>query len=78
MSTLKEMVSGGKEVKFTHFRRNELWYITDCGFQFAVPADPKEISDASFQATEKAMLMMRYIRKQLDANEAGRKAELTA
>lgn len=70
MSTLKEMVSGGKQVTFSHFRRNQLWYTTECGFQFAVPA--VDVGDATFNATEKAMLMMRYIRNQLAENEAGR------
>ena len=63
------MVSGDKRVKFTHFRRNELWYVTECGFAFAVPAI--DVGDATFNSEERAMLMMRYIRKQLDANAAG-------
>jgi hypothetical protein len=54
MSTLKQMVSDGKQVTFSHFRRNELWYTTECGFQFAVPVS--DVGDATFNSTEKAML----------------------
>lgn len=70
MSTLKELVAGGKRVKFIHFRRNELWYTTDCGFEFPVPID--DVGDATFLADDKAMLFMRYIRKHLEAIEKGK------
>lgn len=53
---------------FTHFRRNQLWYITECGFQFAVPVE--DVGDATFNVEERAMLMMRYIRKQIEDNRA--------
>jgi len=66
---IKSMVSGDKKVQFTHFRRNELWYKTECGFAFAVPAS--DVGDATFNQEERAMLMMRYIRKQIDANKIG-------
>lgn len=66
---IKEMVKGDKKVHFTHFRRNELWYVTECGFAFAVPAS--DVGDATFNHEERAMLLMRYIRKQIEANKAG-------
>lgn len=69
-NNLKEMVKGDKTVVFTHFRRNELWYKTDCGFAFAVPAS--DVGDATFNAEERAMMLMRYIRKQIKANEEGK------
>jgi hypothetical protein len=68
-NNLKEMVKGDKTVVFTHFRRNELWYKTDCGFAFAVPAS--DVGDATFNQEERAMLMLRYIRKQIATNAAG-------
>jgi hypothetical protein len=71
---IKEMVKGDKKVRFTHFRRNELWYVTDCGFAFAVPAS--DVGDATFNMEERAMLLMRYIRKQLAANKAGMEESL--
>jgi hypothetical protein len=69
MTTIKEMVKDGKTVKFSHYRHNQLWYKTDCGFQFAVPVS--DIGDASFHAEERAITLMRYIRKQMDVNKEG-------
>lgn len=67
---IKSMVKDGKKARFTHYRHNELWYETECGFAFAVPVS--DIGDATFLAEDKAMMLMRYIRKQVAANEAGR------
>lgn len=63
MSTLKEMVSSGKTVRFAFYRAKELWYVTECGFEFPVPID--DVGDATFLASDKALLFMRYIRKHL-------------
>lgn len=41
MSTLKSLVSDGKLVHFQFYRKGDLWYKTDDGFEFAVP-----VSDA--------------------------------
>lgn len=67
---IKDMVNGGKAATFTHFRRGILWYKTEDNFAFGVPVE--DVGDATFQAEEKAILLMRYIRKQLEDNEAGR------
>lgn len=61
--SIKEMVKGGKRVKFVHYRAKELIYETECGFQFPVPIS--DCGEATFLAEDKAMLFMRYIRKQL-------------
>lgn len=63
MSSIKEMVSTGKVVRFSFYRAKELWYVTECGFEFPVPID--DVGDATFMATDKAILFMRYIRKHL-------------
>lgn len=60
--TLKDYVKDGKMVSFSHYFDGSLWYETDDGFVFPVP----DIGTATFQKTEKALLMMRYIRKHLD------------
>lgn len=60
---IKDMVSNGKKVKFTFYKNNELWYITECGFTFPVPID--DCGDGVFLAEDKAMLFMRYIRKHI-------------
>lgn len=61
--TLTEMVKN-KTVKFKYYRENELWYVTEDGFEFPVPISDTGL--AVFQAEDKAMLFMRWIRKQLD------------
>ena len=69
MSTLKELVSGDKQVHFQFYRKGELHYATDDGFNFVVPVS--DAGDATFLASDRAMLFMRYIRKQLEANAEG-------
>jgi len=60
---IKDMVKD-KKVTFVRYRRGELWYTTECGFDFPVPIT--DTGDADFQAVEKAMLFMRYIRKHIN------------
>lgn len=63
--SIKEMVSDDKKVKFEFYRSGELWYSTENGFKFPVP-----ITDAgtgTFNAEDRAILYMRWIRKQLEA-----------
>jgi hypothetical protein len=73
MNSLKEMVSSGKTVTFEFYRKGELWYTTECGFKFPVPIS--DTGDGTFLKSDKAMLFMRYIRKQIDEVQ---KEELTA
>ncbi len=58
--TILEMVKD-KVVRFIFYRDKELWYITECGFEFPVPEE--EVGNATFLAKDKAILFMRYIRK---------------
>lgn len=58
---IKECIKG--QVTFEYYRKNELWYKCENGFMFPVPIE--DIGDATFMAKDKAMLFMRYIRKQL-------------
>jgi hypothetical protein len=69
MSSLKELVGPGKKVHFTMYRKGELHYKTDDGFEFVVPIE--DCGDGVFLDEDKAMMFMRYIRKQLEANAAG-------
>lgn len=64
MKTLKDYVSGGKMVSFSRYFDGQLWYKTEDDFEFPVPVE--DIGTATFLPTEKAILMMRYIRKHLD------------
>lgn len=67
---IKEMVKDGRKATFVKFRRNQLWYVTECGFEFPVPVD--DIGDATFLSVDKAMMLMRYIRQHIADIEAGR------
>lgn len=58
---LKTMVQNNKKVRFIYFRDHKLWYTTECGFEFPVPIE--DIGTATFNAEDKAILFMRYIRK---------------
>lgn len=64
MNSIKDMVKDGKQVVFTHYLHGDLWYKTECGFEFPVPTS--DVGDATFAAQEKAMLLMRYIRKHIE------------
>jgi hypothetical protein len=74
MLTLKEMVSDNKKVAFVEYRQGNLWYSTEDGFKFPVPVG--DIGGATFAATEKALLMMRYMRKHLDTINTGKKSNV--
>ncbi len=62
MNTIKDMVKD-KKVTFLYYRENELWYTTECGFEFPVPID--DVGTAYMNAQDKAILFMRWIRKHL-------------
>lgn len=64
MKSLKEMVKNNNLARFVNFEKDHLYYATECGFVFPVPVS--DVGDGVFHATEKAMLLMRYIRKQID------------
>jgi len=79
MPTIKELVTN-TEVHFTHYFDGNLWYEVRFGgtsesgqaigvntFAFPVPID--DIGNATFKATDKPMLFMRYIRKHLKTLE---------
>ena len=63
---LKDMVKD-KMVHFSFYRDGDLWYKTDDNFDFPVPIS--DIGNAIFMRDDKAILFMRYIRKQLDLLE---------
>jgi len=61
--TLKECIQG--RVKFSFYRKGNLHYLCDNGFEFRVPID--DTGDAAFLHEDKAMLFMRWIRKELES-----------
>ncbi len=60
---IKEMVTNNKKAKFLFYKLNELWYETETGFRFPVPVE--DTGDGVFNVEEKALLLMRYIRKHI-------------
>lgn len=70
--SIKEMVAG-KQVQFVRYQSKELWYTTECGFEFPVPIE--DTNEASFGASDKALLFMRWIRKHMAAIEAAKAAQ---
>lgn len=60
MNTIKDMVKN-KVVTFLFYKEGELWYTTECGFEFPVPIS--DTGTAAMNRTDKAILFMRWIRK---------------
>ena len=71
---IKDMVKDGKKAQFSHFKQNELWYVTEDGFEFPVPVS--DTGDGVFHHQEKAMLLMRYIRKHIALLEESKQDQL--
>ncbi len=59
-----------RTARFVFYRDRALHYETDDGFLFPVPID--DAGSATFNAEEKAILLMRYIRKHLENVEKAR------
>lgn len=73
MRTIKEMIVNNQKVRFSFYRDAQLWYETECGFRFPVPIG--DAGTATFLAEDRAILFMRYIRKQMEALEEARRAQ---
>lgn len=71
---IKEMVSNGKRVQFIRYQNKELWYVTECGFEFPVPLS--DTGEAAFLAEDKALLFMRWIRKHVDTINTAKQDQL--
>jgi hypothetical protein len=66
---VKAMVKD-KQVTFVKYRKGELIYVTECGFEFPVPV--ADAGDGIFLAKDKALMYMRYIRKHIESIETER------
>ncbi len=62
--TIREMVENNQKVRFRFYRDGQLWYGTECDFEFPVPIS--EAGTATFLAEDKAILFMRYIRRHIE------------
>jgi len=72
MSRIKDIVKG-QQARFVFYRDRALFYETDGGFRFPIPVD--DAGSATFNSEEKAILLMRYIRKHLDRLDAAREEQ---
>ena len=68
--SIKEMVKDNQKVVFVRYFDGQLWYKTECDFEFPVPTD--DVGTATMLAQDKAILFMRYIRKHTEAIDAGK------
>ena len=66
MIDIKRAVSLNRVCCFTYYRDGALWYKTEFGELFPVPVD--DIGTATFNSIEKALLLMRYMRKWNEKN----------
>lgn len=71
--TLKDRVGKDKRVKFKHYSQGDLWYVCDDGFEFPVPIT--DTGTGVFQAEDKAILFMRYVRKHMEMLEEARNGQ---
>jgi hypothetical protein len=62
-TNLKDNIQGYSS--FVYYREDALWYRTATDLMFPVPVS--DIGTAQFLATEKSLLLMRWIRKYLDS-----------
>ncbi len=74
MITVKELVKDSKQAYFSHAIAGNLYYrvtIEDGSvWQFAVDMNDKaDVGETTFNAQEKAILLMRYINKSLKNND---------
>ena len=70
---LKTRVKGA--VNFTHFRDGSLWYVAEDGWEFPVPVAETinaQGSSPTFRAKEKGIILMRWIRKAMEVEDAYR------
>lgn len=71
-NTLTERAKG--RVTFQYYRDNTLWYKTDDGFLFEVPLS--DTGTATFNAEDKGIFFMRWIRKAMDTYNAALKEQM--
>lgn len=65
--TVKQIVQGDNIARFSFFRQGNLFYnVTVDGTEYTFPVTIDDLGGATVNATEKAITLMRYVRKALD------------
>ncbi len=72
---IKRAVTNNRKVTFAYYRDNSLWYVTEFDDLFSVPID--DIGNATFNREEKAILLMRYMRKWNESIDAEAELDTT-
>lgn len=67
---IKGMVENNKVVNFTRFQGGQLWYSTECGFEF--PVSLQEVGQSTYPSQDKALLFLRFIRKHIEMIQEAR------
>ena len=69
---IKDIVKN-QNAHFVFYRDQALFYETDNGFQFSIPIS--DAGSATINSEEKAIILMRYIRKHIARTDAARIAQ---
>jgi hypothetical protein len=65
---LKEVVKGGNKASFSHYRDGNFFYAVEVeGKKYSFPISLEEAKGATLLAEHKAITLMRWIRKALEA-----------
>ena len=64
---IKSMVENGKKANFVRYANGNLIYSTECGFEFPIPIE--DLGNSTVNNEEKALILMRYIRKHIQEVE---------
>jgi len=66
--TLKEIVAANNMARFSHYRDGNFFYVVEVdGKKYSFPISLEEAKGATMLAEFKAITLMRWIRKALDA-----------
>jgi hypothetical protein len=60
---ITDIVKDNKTARFDRYTDGNLWYVTEGGFDFPIPVE--DTRGGVFQAEEKALHLMRWIRQHL-------------
>ena len=72
---LTDHVAKGQLAHFKFARFGSLFYETDAGLVFEIPASEQD--NGTFNVEEKAITLLKWIRKQLEKNEKARTESIT-
>lgn len=73
MRTVAQMVKGNQQVFFVKIKDGEVWYKTECGFEFPIPF--KDLAGAEFLPQDKALYFMRWITPHIKEIENARQGQ---